>query len=118
MERSRASRIAGTSSSCVSHSSTASDLTCKIAELGKFFYRCLRLEAGGSHLLSSSFSEVSCASMASDNQSSQLYNKPEHRHTLVGNWQEEQKLLETTGSHRYKVWYRSLWAQNCSRTVK
>lgn len=33
----------------------------------------------------------------------QLYNKPEHRHTLVGNWQEEQKLLETTGTHRYKV---------------
>lgn len=33
----------------------------------------------------------------------QLYNKPEHRHTLVGNWQEEQKLLEDTGVHRYKV---------------
>ena len=33
----------------------------------------------------------------------QLYNKPEHRHTLIGNWQEEQKLLETTGTHRYKV---------------
>lgn len=41
--------------------------------------------------------------MASDDTSSQLYNKPEHRHILVGNWQEEQKLLETTGTHRYKV---------------
>ncbi len=39
----------------------------------------------------------------SEETASQLYNKPEHRHTLVGNWQEEQKLLETTGNHRYKV---------------
>lgn len=41
--------------------------------------------------------------MTSQDASSQLYNKPEHRHTLVGNWQEEEKLLETTGTHRYKV---------------
>ncbi|DBB01213.1 TPA: hypothetical protein ACH3X1_001090 [Trebouxia sp. C0004] len=40
----------------------------------------------------------------SEEMASQLYNKPEHRHTLVGNWQEEQKLLETTGNHRYKPW--------------
>ncbi|KAL0029303.1 hypothetical protein WJX79_008955 [Trebouxia sp. C0005] len=40
----------------------------------------------------------------SEESASQLYNKPEHRHTLVGNWQEEQKLLETTGNHRYKPW--------------
>ena len=55
--------------------------------------------------------------MASDNLSSQLYNKPEHRHILVGNWQEEQKLLETTGSHRYKVYNRSLCTRTCSRRV-
>lgn len=41
--------------------------------------------------------------MLSDQAANQLYNKPEHRHILVGNWQEEQKLLETTGVHRYKA---------------
>ena len=44
-----------------------------------------------------------CVETMSEEIASQLYNKPEHRHTLVGNWQEEQKLLETTGTHRYKV---------------
>ncbi len=44
-----------------------------------------------------------CGESMSEEIASQLYNKPEHRHTLVGNWQEEQKLLETTGNHRYKV---------------
>ena len=55
--------------------------------------------------------------MASDNLSSQLYNKPEHRHILVGNWQEEQKLQDTTGSHRYKVYNLSLCTRTCSRNV-
>ncbi len=44
-----------------------------------------------------------CGETMSEEIAGQLYNKPEHRHTLVGNWQEEQKLFETTGNHRYKV---------------
>ena len=61
---------------------------------------------------------VSLAPMASDSLSSQLYNKPAHRHILVGNWQEEQKLLETTGSHRYKVWRQGLEVPRCCTDIK
>lgn len=69
-----------------------------------------------SQLLCSIVTEHPCPAMESDSLASQLYNKPEHRHILVGNWQEEQKLLETTGSHRYKVCYQSLWARHASET--
>jgi len=54
-----------------------------------------------------------CGETMSEEIASQLYNKPEHRHTLVGNWQEEQKLLETTGTHRYKVLGESAPTQKC-----
>ncbi|KAL3162513.1 hypothetical protein ABBQ32_010170 [Trebouxia sp. C0010 RCD-2024] len=55
--------------------------------------------------------------MATDSVPNQLYNKQEHRHTLVGNWQEEQKLLETTGEHRYKAWTYHDPAPNSGSTV-